>query len=450
MRNFAPSGAFFMSFNSKQMNNARVDVLIGLQWGDEGKGKIVDVLAPRYNVVARFQGGPNAGHTIEFEGKKFVLHTIPSGIFNPETINLIGNGVIVDPLILQRELNGLEKAGHNPRINLYLSRKAHLILPTHRLLDAALESAKGADKIGSTLKGIGPTYTDKVSRHGLRIGDLETPDFVEKYNKLRTNHLAMVGLSNFDYSSHLIDGMDFETYEKAWLESTANIKTLQLVDSEYFINDLLSAGKTVLAEGAQGSLLDIDFGSYPFVTSSNTTIAGVCSGLGIPASAIGKVLGVFKAYCTRVGSGPFPTELFDETGALMRERGREFGSTTGRARRCGWLDLPALNYAIILNGVTDLVIMKPDVLDSLETINIASSYNIDGKVTDRFPFDINTTKPTPVYETVNGWMTDLKDIRSFDELPAGFKAYVSLIEQRTGVKVSIISTGPDRTQTIWR
>lgn len=432
------------------MKNARVDVLIGLQWGDEGKGKIVDVLAPRYDAVARFQGGPNAGHTIEFDGRKFVLHTIPSGIFNPESINLIGNGVIVDPLILKRELEGLQNAGHNPRKNLYISRKAHLILPTHRLLDAALEAAKGTGKIGSTLKGIGPAYTDKVSRHGLRIGDLEAPDFLKRYNNLRAAHLALVGLHGFDHGSHLIDGLNFEHYEKAWLDSIDRLRSLNLVDSEYFINDLLAEGRSVLAEGAQGSLLDIDFGSYPFVTSSSTTIAGVCSGLGISASAIAKVLGVFKAYCTRVGSGPFPTELFDETGMTMRERGREFGSTTGRARRCGWLDLPALNYAIMLNGVTDLVIMKPDVLDSFPEIKVATAYNVHGNITQRLPFDITNMQPKPVYESVDGWMTDLKEIREYNMLPLNFKKYIEMIESRTGVGVSIISTGPDRTQTIWR
>jgi adenylosuccinate synthase len=432
------------------MKNAKVDVLLGLQWGDEGKGKIVDVLAPRYDVVARFQGGPNAGHTIEFDRRKFVLHTIPSGIFNPNTINLIGNGVIVDPLILQREIKGLENAGHYPLQNLYLSRKAHLILPSHRLLDAALEAAKGAGKIGSTLKGIGPAYTDKVSRHGLRIGDIQSPDFFLRYQELVKNHMAVIGLYGFDYSDYLIDGYNFEMYEKAWLESVQCISAMKLVDSEYFINDLLASGKRVLAEGAQGSLLDIDFGSYPFVTSSNTTIAGVCSGLGIPPSAIGKVYGVFKAYCTRVGSGPFPTELFDDTGALLRERGREFGSTTGRPRRCGWLDLPALKYAIMLNGVTELVMMKPDVLDTLNQIKVATAYNINGKHSDYLPFDTSITSPEPVFEVVSGWNTDLRDVKCYDDLPEAFRRYIELIEQKTAVKVSIISTGPDRTQTIWR
>lgn len=442
------SGLFL--FNSIQipMNKARVDVLLGLQWGDEGKGKIVDALAPQYDVVARFQGGPNAGHTIEFDGKKFVLHTIPSGIFNQETINLIGNGVIVDPLILLKEIEGLERAGHQPRNNMYISRKAHLILPSHRLLDAALESVKGAAKIGSTLKGIGPTYTDKTGRQGLRIGDLEAPDFRARYEKLKSMHMAVVGLHGFDAASHLIDGMNFEAYEAAWFEAAGLIRTLKLVDSEYFINDLLKQGKLVLAEGAQGSLLDIDFGSYPFVTSSNTTIAGVCSGLGIPASAIGRVIGVFKAYCTRVGSGPFPTELSDETGMLMRERGREFGSTTGRARRCGWLDLPALKYAIMLNGVTELVIMKPDVLDSFSEIKVATAYLVNGKQSDNVPFDYLATPVEPVYETLPGWMVELKDVKHYDELPKNFRDYITFIEKHTEVQVSIISTGPDRTQTI--
>ncbi|MBK9290344.1 MAG: adenylosuccinate synthase [Bacteroidetes bacterium] len=432
------------------MNKAKVDVLLGLQWGDEGKGKIVDALAPKYDVVARFQGGPNAGHTIEFDGKKYVLHTIPSGIFNQGTINLIGNGVIIDPLILKKELDGLVQAGHQPQRNLFVSRKAHLILPTHRMLDAALEASKGAGKIGSTLKGIGPTYTDKVSRHGLRLGDLELENFAQRYENLKKTHLQIIRMHGFDLDSHRIDGHDFESYEKAWFEAAGYLRTLQLIDSEYFINDLLSQGKRVLAEGAQGSMLDIDFGSYPFVTSSNTTISGVCSGLGVPTSAIGKVIGVFKAYCTRVGSGPFPTELFDETGSMMRERGREFGSTTGRARRCGWLDLPALHYAIMLNGATELVMMKPDVLDSMAEIRVATAYRMNGSETAQMPFDLLTANPEPVYETLAGWQSSLGEGASFDELPVQFRQYVGYIEKKTGVRISIISTGPDRLQTIWR
>lgn len=427
----------------------KVDVLLGLQWGDEGKGKIVDVLAPYYDVVARFQGGPNAGHTIEFDQKKFVLHTIPSGIFNPKTANLIGNGVIIDPLILKKEIDKLKASQIDCSLNLYVSRKAHLILPTHRLMDAASEASKGAAKIGSTLKGIGPTYTDKMSRCGLRVGDLAMQDFRHRYEALKNKHLAQISQLSFDYSSHLIDGDNFETYEQKWLEASDLILNLKLVDSEYFINDRLRSGQKVLAEGAQGTLLDIDFGSYPFVTSSNTTIAGVCSGLGIPAQAIGKVIGVFKAYCTRVGSGPFPTELFDETGEKMRVIGHEFGSTTGRPRRCGWLDLPALQYAIMLNGVTELVMMKADVLDSFETIKIATSYlDKQGNSFSRIPFEACTTPMNPVYEEFAGWQHSLRSIGSNKEFTNPLKNYISFIESRTGIKLSMLSTGPERDQIV--
>jgi adenylosuccinate synthase len=427
-----------------------VDVLLGLQWGDEGKGKIVDVLTPQYEVVARFQGGPNAGHTIEFDGKKFVLHTIPSGIFNKETINLIGNGVIIDPAILQREINKLNESDIDVSRNLFVSRKAHLILPSHRLLDAASESAKGINKIGSTLKGIGPTYTDKISRNGIRVGDVCSGDFRDRFNSLKERHLHLIEMMGFDYRNHLIDGIDYDTYEQQWMESLKQLNALQHVDSEYYINKMSNQGKKILAEGAQGSLLDIDFGSYPFVTSSNTTIAGVCSGLGLAPNKIGKVFGIFKAYCTRVGSGPFPTELLDETGEQMRQRGREFGSTTGRARRCGWLDLPALEYAIMLNGVSDLIMMKADVLDNLSEIKVATAYKMDGNVIDYVPFEACTKVQEPVYDVLPGWNQPMPDPDSGEPMPDAIEKYIHYIEQKVKVPVTIVSTGPDRTQTWFR
>jgi len=428
----------------------KIDVLLGLQWGDEGKGKIVDVLTPDYDVVARFQGGPNAGHTIEFHGKKFVLHTIPSGVFNPNSKNLIGNGVIIDPLILLGEINKLNKSGMDISKQLYISRKAHLILPTHRLLDAAQEAAKGADKIGSTLKGIGPAYTDKSARNGIRVGDSCLDAFITQYQKQRERHLKMIKNLDFDYSNYLIDGQDFVTYEKAWFEALEVIKKLQLVDSEYFINDELTAGKRILAEGAQGTLLDVDFGSYPFVTSSNTTAAGVCSGLGVAPNTIGEVFGIFKAYCTRVGSGPFTTELFDADGDLMRKQGNEFGSTTGRPRRCGWLDLPALRYAIMLNGVTELIMMKADVLDSFDTIKAATAYIYEGKEITYLPFDACTQNLTPVLKTFKGWKKSLVNIREEAAMPAELVDYIHFIEDYVKVPVSIVSTGPDRSELIRR
>jgi len=428
----------------------KVDVLLGLQWGDEGKGKIVDVLTPGYDVVARFQGGPNAGHTIEFDGKKYVLHTIPSGIFCKDTINLIGNGVIIDPLIFSREVEKLMQSGIDISNNLYISRKAHLILPSHRMLDAVYEQAKGAAKIGSTLKGIGPAYTDKTGRNGLRVGDICMPDFEVRYAQLRDKHQALAAANGANFEQHMIDGLTFDAYEKKWKESLALLNQFQHVDSEYFINRMIHQNKRILAEGAQGSMLDIDFGSYPFVTSSNTTIAGVCSGLGIPPSKIGKVIGIFKAYCTRVGSGPFPTELFDDIGTLMRERGREFGSTTGRARRCGWLDMVALNYAIMLNGVTELIMMKADVLDVLDDIKVATAYKHNGVEIDYVPFEACTQDVIPMYEVLAGWKSELDAIGNDGKLPDAFVSYVNYIEQRTGVQVSIVSTGPDRTQTIYR
>lgn len=426
----------------------KIDVLLGLQWGDEGKGKIVDVLTPDYDVVARFQGGPNAGHTIEFDGKKFVLHTIPSGVFNPGCINLIGNGVIIDPLILQAEIKKLVQSGIDATKNLYISRKAHLILPTHRLMDAAQEASKGAAKIGSTLKGIGPTYTDKIARNGIRIGDSCLENFKSRYELQRTRHLKLVKDLDFDYSSYKIDGQDFDAYEKQWLSALEFIKSLQLVDSEYFINEQLAAGKRILAEGAQGTLLDIDFGSYPFVTSSNTTSAGVCSGLGIAPNKVGEVLGIFKAYCTRVGSGPFSTELFDEDGELMRKQGNEFGSTTGRPRRCGWIDLPALKYAVMLNGVTALFMMKADVLDSFERLKLAVAYRYKGEVITHLPFDACTQELEPVYEELPGWKTTLQDMKSANDLPQALQDFIRFIEDYVNVPVKLVSTGPDRLQLI--
>ncbi|MDD3636352.1 MAG: adenylosuccinate synthase [Bacteroidales bacterium] len=426
----------------------KIDVLLGLQWGDEGKGKIVDVLTPDYDVVARFQGGPNAGHTIEFDGKKFVLHTIPSGVFNPGCINLIGNGVIIDPLILQAEIKKLVQSGIDVTKNLFISRKAHLILPTHRLMDAAQEASKGAAKIGSTLKGIGPTYTDKIARNGIRIGDSCLENFKSRYELQRTRHLKLVKDLDFDYSSYKIDGQDFDAYEKQWLSALEFIKSLQLVDSEYFINEQLAAGKRILAEGAQGTLLDIDFGSYPFVTSSNTTSAGVCSGLGIAPNKVGEVLGIFKAYCTRVGSGPFSTELFDEDGELMRKQGNEFGSTTGRPRRCGWIDLPALKYAVMLNGVTALFMMKADVLDSFERLKLAVAYRYKGEVITHLPFDACTQELEPVYEELPGWKTTLQDMKSANDLPQALQDFIRFIEDYVNVPVKLVSTGPDRLQLI--
>jgi len=428
----------------------KVDVLLGLQWGDEGKGKVVDVLTPQYDIIARFQGGPNAGHTIEFDGKKFVLHTIPSGIFNPETINLIGNGVIIDPYVLQKEMNSLKSSEVDVTKNLLVSRKAHLILPTHRLLDSVYETSKGSHKIGSTLKGIGPAYTDKTSRLGLRVGDLEGSDFMEKYNRLKRAHLDIIERYNPGFEQLTIEGMLFAEYEQKWLAALDNLNNLKKVNSEYFINQQLKEGKKVLAEGAQGTMLDVDFGSYPFVTSSNTITAGVCNGLGIAPSSIGKVIGIVKAYCTRVGSGPFPTELFDKDGDDLRKTGNEFGSTTGRARRCGWLDLPALNYAIMLDGVTELMMMKADVLNNFETIKVATHYKIDDRITDEVPYDQVGAHCEPVYHEIKGWNSDLSDADDYNGLPQNLRSYVEFVEQQTHVPVKMVSVGPDRTQTFIR
>ena len=420
----------------------QVDVLLGLQWGDEGKGKIVDVLSPQYDLIARFQGGPNAGHTLEFDGKKFVLNTIPSGIFNEKTMNLIGNGVVIDPIILKRELDNLKKAGQDPvaKNKLVIARKAHLILPTHQLLDAANEQKMGKDKIGSTLKGIGPTYMDKTGRNGLRVGDTTLPDFRERYNKLVAKHKEI--LSHYEFEFNL------EEKEAAFFEAIEYLKTIPHVDSEHFVNGYLKEGKSVLAEGAQGTLLDIDFGSYPFVTSSNTTTAGACTGLGIAPNRIGQVYGIFKAYATRVGGGPFPTELDDEVGENLRQVGHEFGATTGRARRCGWIDLPALKYAIMLNGVTELIMMKADVLDGFDTIYACTHYEHNGETIDYMPYDIISVKPTPVLKAVEGWKTDITKISKVEEIPAALSNYIKFLEQELEVPVKFLSVGPDRVQTL--
>jgi adenylosuccinate synthase len=420
----------------------KVDVLLGLQWGDEGKGKIVDMLSPKYDVIARFQGGPNAGHTLEFDGIKHVLHTIPSGIFHSDKINIIGNGVVIDPVIFKKEIDALLKMKVDVRANLFISRKAHLILPTHKLLDAASEAAKGKEKIGSTLKGIGPAYMDKTGRNGLRIGDIEADDFKQRYNALVEKHKQLLSFYNFEYT--LSDA------ESAWMEGVELIKTFKLIDSEYEFDDYIKNGLSILAEGAQGSLLDIDFGSYPFVTSSNTITAGTCTGLGIAPSKVGEVYGIFKAYCTRVGSGPFPTELNDDTGELMRKKGNEYGSTTGRPRRTGWLDLPALKYAIMLNGVTKLCMMKSDVLSGFDKLKICTHYKINDQITERMPFDIVNAIIEPVYAEMPGWSEDLTLIRDIDKLPVALHNYIAYIESELKVPVTIVSVGPDRKQTMLR
>jgi adenylosuccinate synthase len=420
----------------------KTDVLLGLQWGDEGKGKIVDVLTPHYDIIARFQGGPNAGHTLEFNGIKHVLHTIPSGIFRDNNINVIGNGVVIDPVIFQKETDALQqKFGLSIaqlKKKLLISSRAHLILPTHIFLDKASEASKGDSKIGSTQKGIGPTYMDKTGRNGLRVGDILAPDFKQKYEFLVNKHKQILGWYNFEY--------DLATAEQKWFEGIENLKQLEFIESEHYINNAMLAGKKILAEGAQGSLLDIDFGSYPFVTSSNTVTAGACTGLGVAPGRIGRVIGIFKAYCTRVGSGPFPTELNDPIGETMRKIGNEFGSTTGRARRCGWLDIPALNYAIMINGVTELMMMKADVLNSFDEIKICTSYTYRGKKIDYLPYSIDPSELSPNYETVKGWKTEIKNDTS--SLPVALTDYIQFIEKKTRVPISVVSMGPDRTQTI--
>lgn len=428
----------------------KVDVLLGLQWGDEGKGKIVDVLTPKYDIIARFQGGPNAGHTIEFDNKKFVLHTIPSGIFNKNTTNVIGNGVIIDPFVLKKEIQKINAGGIEVGKNLLVSRKAHLILPTHRLMDAVLEKSKGKNKIGSTLKGIGPTYTDKISRSGLRVGNLETNSFQDLYKLAKERHLSTIRQFETDFSQFVFDGLQFSDYENAWFDALDTLKSLTKINSEYFLNKALENGKRILAEGAQGTMLDIDFGSYPFVTSSNTTTAGMCTGLGIAPAKVGNVYGIFKAYCTRVGSGPFPTELLDSDGDQMRNVGHEFGSTTGRPRRCGWMDIPALNYSIMLNGVTELMMMKADVLNAFGEIKIATGYEYDGIASMEVPFDETVTEVNPVYTKLKGWNMDIPVSGKYEALPDELKNYVQFIEEQTGVPIKIISTGPDRSQTIFK
>lgn len=416
-----------------------IDVLLGLQWGDEGKGKIVDVLTPQYDVVARFQGGPNAGHTLEFGGKKFVLRSIPSGIFQGGQLNIIGNGVVLDPSLFMGEAMDLEKAGYDLKKNLFISKKAHLILPTHRVLDAAYEAAKGDAKVGTTGKGIGPTYTDKISRNGLRVGDI-LDNFEEKYAKAKARHEQI--LSDMKYSYDIAD------MEKQWMEGIAYLKEFRLIDSEQMINDLIAEGKSILCEGAQGSMLDIDFGSYPFVTSSNTVCAGACTGLGVAPNRIGNVYGITKAYCTRVGAGPFPTELFDATGSEMRDKGHEYGAVTGRERRCGWIDLVALKYTIMINGVTHLILMKSDVLDEFPTIKACVAYKKNGETITHFPYDIEDVEP--VYTELPGWQCDMTKFTKEEELPAAFVDYIKFLEKELGVPVKYVSIGPDREQTITR
>ena len=418
----------------------KVDVLLGLQWGDEGKGKVVDVLTPDYDVVARFQGGPNAGHTLEFEGQKYVLRSIPSGIFQGDKVNIIGNGVVLDPALFKAEAEELAKSGHNLKDRLIISKKAHLIMPTHRVLDAAYEAAKGDSKVGTTGKGIGPTYTDKVSRNGLRVGDL-LHNFDQKYAAAKARHEQILHDMHFEY--------DITETEKAWFEGIEYLKQFQLVDSEHVINQMLDNGKSVLCEGAQGTMLDVDFGSYPFVTSSNTVCAGACTGLGVSPRRIGDVYGIFKAYCTRVGSGPFPTELFDEVGDKIRDLGHEYGAVTGRKRRCGWIDLVALKYAVMIDGVTKLIMMKSDVLDDFDTIKACVAYKVNGEEIDHFPFDISEGVE-PVYVELPGWKTPMSKMKGEDEFPEEFNNYLSFLEEELGVPVKIVSVGPDREQTIVR
>lgn len=428
---------------------SKIDVLLGLQWGDEGKGKVVDVLAPRYDIIARFQGGPNAGHTLEFEGIKHVLHIIPSGICHRDKINVIGNGVLVEPVILRKEFAALESIGFEPRTNLYISRKAHLILPTHRLLDAANEASKAERKIGSTLKGIGPAYTDKVARVGVRVGDIARSDFKAVYEKAKESHLNLIRSLGYDVDAFRVEDKTLSEYERQWFEALDFLKGLKVIDSEYYLNEALDKGLKILAEGAQGSMLDIDFGSYPFVTSSNTITAGVCSGLGIAPSRVGKVFGICKAYCTRVGSGPFPTELFDADGEELRQKGREFGSTTGRPRRCGWLDIPALRYACMLNGVTHLMLMKIDVMNGFSRIKVCDSYEINGKRTMNVPYDMEE-RISPLYSDYEGWLQDVGGLGDYEALPQRMKDYIAMIEQKTGLPVALVSTSPDRKDTIIR
>lgn len=417
-----------------------VDVLLGLQWGDEGKGKLVDILSPSYDVIARFQGGPNAGHTLIFNGKKYVLHTIPSGIFRDVIVNLIGNGVVIDPVILAKEIKNIEAEGIEVRSRLLISKRAHLIIPSHRWLDAASEAMKGKNKIGSTLKGIGPAYMDKTGRNGLRVGDIEQSDFQEKFKQLYQKHLQLLKFYNWTEIN--------ESQIQEWFESIEFLKQMQIIDGEHYLNDAIIKGKKILAEGAQGALLDIDFGTYPFVTSSNTITAGSCTGLGISPNKIGNVYGIFKAYCTRVGSGPFPTELNDELGEQIRQTGKEFGSTTGRARRVGWLDLPALKYAIQVNGVNELIMMKADVLSNIENIKVCTHYHYKNQVIDYLPYDLSENNVSPIYQELSGWQKDITQCRTKRQLPKALLKYINFIEEYTGVKVTYLSVGPDREQII--
>ena len=420
----------------------KVDVVLGLQWGDEGKGKVVDVLTPNYTVVARFQGGPNAGHSLHFGDKSFVLRTVPSGIFRDGSINIIGNGVVVDPVSLAEELKNISEQGIPVKEKLLISKKAHIILPTHRMLDAASEAAKGKSKIGSTLKGIGPTYMDKTGRNGLRFGDVLAEDFIDRYNRLKAKHVEMLSqYEGFEY--------DVTEYEKTWMEGIEYLRGFEFIDSEHVVNKYIDEDVPILAEGAQGSLLDVDFGTYPFVTSSNTVCAGVCTGLGVAPTKIGDVYGIFKAYCTRVGSGPFPTELFAEVGEELRRIGHEFGAVTGRPRRCGWLDLVALKYAVMVDGVTQLIMMKSDVMNDFDTIKVATAYRVNGELVDHFPYEVNDSIE-PVYTEFKGWKCDICKVRRYEDFPVEFKQYVEFIERETGVPVKIISVGPDRDETIVR
>ncbi len=421
-----------------------IDLLLGLQWGDEGKGKIVDVLTADYDIIARFQGGPNAGHTLEFGGIKHVLHTIPSGIFHEKSVNVVGNGVVIDPVILAKEIDDLSKYNLDIPSRLLISRKAHLILPTHRLLDAASEASKGKAKIGSTLKGIGPTYMDKTGRNGLRVGDTELPDFMERYHALVKKHLAMLD----NYNARI--EFDLNELEREWFAALEVLKTLTFVDSEHYLNQAVAQGKKILAEGAQGAMLDVDFGTYPFVTSSNTMAAGACTGLGVPPRAIGEVFGIFKAYTTRVGSGPFPTELNDATGDRLCEIGREYGATTGRRRRCGWLDLPVLKYACMVSGVSQLMMMKADVLSGFPEVKVCTHYEYMGKKIDYLPYNIEEQYLRPIYETLPGWSGDLTGVTDEAGIPQELRAYIAYIEKALGVPITIVSVGPDRTQTILR
>ncbi len=421
----------------------KIDLILGLQWGDEGKGKIVDVLTENYNIIARFQGGPNAGHTLEFDGIKHVLHTIPSGIFHDNKLNIIGNGVVIDPVILKTEIDKLHELDVDLSEKLMISRKAHLILPTHRLIDKASELSKGKKKIGSTLKGIGPTYMDKTGRNGLRVGDLELDGWEEKFNNLTKKHLNLIDNFNVDFDFNI------QKLSDEFTESIKFLKKIKFIDSEHFLNRSIDEGKKVLGEGAQGSLLDIDFGTYPYVTSSNTTSAGACTGLGIAPNKINKVYGIFKAYTTRVGSGPFPTELFDSTGERMAKIGNEFGATTGRPRRCGWLDLVSLKHSITVNGVTDLIMMKGDVLSGIDKIKVCSKYNYNGEVVDYMPFSIMDENIEPIYEEIDGWEEDITQAKSYNDLPLNFKNYVAFLEDKLNLKIKIVSVGPDRKQTIF-